>query len=1722
MANLQSTRVSTTIPGRLLYVVNHSFPYSSNGYAVRTHGIATALANKGYSVIVVNRPGMPWDFPGYSSQEALSSKIIDGVRYLFLRQPSSKAMSWDEYLSAAKNALLEVLRVFKPGAVMAASNWENALPARDAAKDAGLPFFYEVRGFWEISKLSREPGYEKSDDFKHRVRMETQVALSAQSVFTLNRFMKDELIRRGVDADKIDLVPNALGKAPVASAPSQTVRKHLGITSKRVVGYIGSFTPYEGLEDLIVACARLRKKGVDLSLLLVGSSHPTGILDDEASCPVCRAFRNLANQHGFENNLILHGRVPHDAVGDYYALIDLVVIPRKPMPVCELVSPMKLLEAVAYGKCLLTSDVAPLAEFAQNAGTHLFKKGLASDLQDQIERLIGNDKTKNKADARQVNINTASTAYDFNISPIVTKLKGFASNDVASVSIYKTNEVKADELEQVSIVWNPSDIPLKEKYLLFVLPKEKEINTSLHHQLEDLANNIHVPMFVVCSSVCNVRLEIDTNKRQPNYIQNSDYSLDGLAFNDLDKEKLTIIYNCPARKQFLYECSKDERVEDILDILTGICLNNNHCGYLQYWVMLNEANIKSGYSKRTFRLSRSLQEILSVEGWHFRLLTRHLGCFKKDDQFLSIPNSKELLHIVLSLSTPTHVIAASNHQNAMIFGESKTFYDYHFTYEMRGVWHESYAARKEYASQQQNTTFLKHKDKFYLKELQNEVSVHSMADLVSYICEELASYMRSHKKVFVPNYLILNNAIELQHIQSSKVRNNKSENKLVLGYLGSIAEYEGLDMLIDAVKEIRDELHLDIQIILAGNTTKTFTTISSMLNRSYVKYLGYIAGDEIEAFYEQIDLYVIPRLPYTVSQVVSPLKPYEVMSRGIPLLMSDCAPLARIAKNGAYAALFKAGNADSLKEMIINIAKNGFNKDIIYNARHHIENLATWDKIAEKLFTRLKNARIKQKVYIAYADKWWISKSWGGATVNTIKEMCYLSQNFDVYFNNTYCSDLLKNGTIDENALRERICSVIKQPDISCDLNKMIFQNKRYVASFHRTSSSENSTKHYVQLQSPRIFGHNYVESVWGSDINIVGFQTSTATTYAREKMLGSFDDDGTLNYTNPMLSPRRTFLRIQGLESTPSLNNIIKHRAMIASNEVNVAIIGTIYIGTDPNTLIACIEKMRKEYDVNIQLIFFSEKKLENIHKAEWIRFDSFNAHNKDMKFSKIDLIVNTWNKQAAIYSGSNKNIDAVTQLIPIVLPKTSSYVEQLGEDYPLYIPTNSKQSSLYELADLISTLKIALDPKIRLLAVKKLLLRQHALSLNNTAHFYKQQIQSLYPNKILIINPSASVGGVQKYSYMIAQSLAFSKVTIAVPEFTDNLNNICTTGIIPANTNFATIQTIIEDQTQQFDAVYFNSYPTDKNQLDLLMDSIAVNNSKKYAIVHSDIHPFIQTIANRINRFTRIYYVSELCKNKLLQHYQRYNGKHKLPLFTLLQPSFEEQENSSSSAVNQPIASTLNNSRTFHLSYLGRGGIIKGVIFLARMFANYCNIYPNTKLSLSINGPVDKQCLKSIESITSQCSQITLNDRTFSKPEVEEIFKKSDALINCSILEGLPYTFLEAIQNNLPIITTTPGGISKFFEKSDAALLIDTSNVIIEDINESNPYSKLVALAEEKFEQINGNFIKALYQFETDQELFLRMKNGAKLLSFPDHSYSCFSNKIFESLLADSGARI
>ncbi len=381
------------VAGRVAYVLYSSLPWISTGYAIRSHSLASTLRQTGVDLHCLTRPGFPWEEdPGtLSAPIPLSGEYTDeigGVPYI--RRPDPVLGLWSNYgryIGESADVLTLSFLDLRPQVVMAASNHVCALPALIAARRLGLPMIYDMRGFWELSRVAREPEFLGTPQYRFERYQETQVARHASHVFTLSGSMRAALIERGIMAERVTFLPN--GCDPERFAPagrSLTLRGQMNLPPDvSVIGYTGSFPVYEGLEDLINAAAALKASGHTFRLLLVGDEKGTGI----DGLPVTEQLRRRAGELGLEDWLVMPGRVPYEQVPEWLDLIDIAVFPRRPLWVTEMVAPLKPVEAMAAGKAVVVSSVGGMQDIVQSEKTGLvFEKGCVMDLQRQIARIL--------------------------------------------------------------------------------------------------------------------------------------------------------------------------------------------------------------------------------------------------------------------------------------------------------------------------------------------------------------------------------------------------------------------------------------------------------------------------------------------------------------------------------------------------------------------------------------------------------------------------------------------------------------------------------------------------------------------------------------------------------------------------------------------------------------------------------------------------------------------------------------------------------------------------------------------------------------------------------------------------------------------------------------------------------------------------------------------------------------------------------------------------------------------------------------------------------------------------------------------------------------------------------------------------------------------------------------------------------------------------------------
>ena len=349
---------------KILHILDHSIPLHS-GYTFRTAAILREQRRMGWETVHITSPKQK---NGNLLEETVDSLHFYRTPARLLKTPVLGELQLMQQLT---RRLLQVAQLVRPDILHAHSPVLNAYPAIWVGRRLGIPVVYEVRAFWEDAAVDH--GTSREGGLRYRVSraLETLAFKYVGHVTTICDGLRQDIIQRGIPSEKITVIPNAVDpeKFTFGGNPDPELRRSLGLEGCRVLGFLGSFYGYEGLNLLLDAYPRIREHAPDIRVLLVGG----GIQENP--------LKAQAKRLGIDEQVIFTGRVPHDQVQRYYDLVDLLVYPRLSMRLTEVVTPLKPLEAMAQGRLLVASDVGGHKELIRHGQTGwLFKAGSADAL----------------------------------------------------------------------------------------------------------------------------------------------------------------------------------------------------------------------------------------------------------------------------------------------------------------------------------------------------------------------------------------------------------------------------------------------------------------------------------------------------------------------------------------------------------------------------------------------------------------------------------------------------------------------------------------------------------------------------------------------------------------------------------------------------------------------------------------------------------------------------------------------------------------------------------------------------------------------------------------------------------------------------------------------------------------------------------------------------------------------------------------------------------------------------------------------------------------------------------------------------------------------------------------------------------------------------------------------------------------------------------------------
>ncbi len=357
---------------KVLHILYQSLPNIS-GSSIRSRDILNNQLKIGIEPIVITSPFQNPKRNGDSVEK------INGVKYyrtfsnnneLVNENKSSFFLQLKKFFRIIKftQKVLKIAKKEQVDVIHAHAMFFCAISGKIASLFLKKPLIYEVRSLWE--ERYKKNNFINYLIFSFITYLETFSMFLSDHIIAINQNLKAELQKRVLlENKKITVVKNAVDLDRVVG--SEVKRNEL------VFGYIGTLSPIEGLDLLIKV---FKKLAIQNKLLIFG----TGI-----------ELENLKILSSDNNNIKFLGKVSNSDILNAYNQIDVIVNPRKSSYLTNSVTPLKTLEAMAYKKLVIASDVGGMKELIKNGENGiLFKAGSVDELEKVFAEVLQRDDLK--------------------------------------------------------------------------------------------------------------------------------------------------------------------------------------------------------------------------------------------------------------------------------------------------------------------------------------------------------------------------------------------------------------------------------------------------------------------------------------------------------------------------------------------------------------------------------------------------------------------------------------------------------------------------------------------------------------------------------------------------------------------------------------------------------------------------------------------------------------------------------------------------------------------------------------------------------------------------------------------------------------------------------------------------------------------------------------------------------------------------------------------------------------------------------------------------------------------------------------------------------------------------------------------------------------------------------------------------------------------------------
>ena len=231
-----------------------------------------------------------------------------------------------------------------------------------------------------------------------------------------------------------------------------------------------------------------------------------------------------------------------------------------------------------------------------------------------------------------------------------------------------------------------------------------------------------------------------------------------------------------------------------------------------------------------------------------------------------------------------------------------------------------------------------------------ETWVFKKADAVTTICQGLKKDI-IERGVAESKITTIPNAVDIHAFKFGQPADEALKEELglkdkkVLGFIGSFYAYEGIPLLLDALPTIIEADKSVMLLLVGGGPDESIIKqkINELDLQDHVVLTGRVPHNQVQNYYNLVDLFVYPRYAMRLTELVTPLKPLEAMAQGQLVIASDVGGHKELIEDGKNGFLFKADNADALASTVLRAFENVADWDVMrQQGREYVEQERNW------------------------------------------------------------------------------------------------------------------------------------------------------------------------------------------------------------------------------------------------------------------------------------------------------------------------------------------------------------------------------------------------------------------------------------------------------------------------------------------------------------------------------------------------------------------------------------------------------------------------------------------------------------------------------------------------------------------------------------------------------------------------------------------------------------